>query len=56
MHCVLAKSDAVKMFNSGAEAERTSNYTEAIFYYPMAIDMDSKYELAYENAVMFTSG
>lgn len=42
------KSDAVKMFNSGAEAERTSNYTEAIFYYSMAIDMDSKYELAYE--------
>src|SRR4030095_3832082 len=42
------KSDAVKMFNSGAEAERTSNYTEAIFYYSMAIDLDSKYELAYE--------
>jgi tetratricopeptide (TPR) repeat protein len=36
------------MFNSGVEAERTSNYTEAIFYYSMAIDMDSKYEQAYE--------
>ncbi|HJY64445.1 MAG TPA: tetratricopeptide repeat protein [Ignavibacteria bacterium] len=42
------KNDAVKLVNSGVEAERTSNYTEALFYYSMAIDMDSKFADAYE--------
>lgn len=36
------------MYASGMEAERTSNYTEALFYYSMAIEMDSKYCDAYE--------
>jgi tetratricopeptide (TPR) repeat protein len=35
--------DAVKFYNSGVEAERTSNYNEAIFYYSMAIDLDGNY-------------
>src|SRR5436190_23717941 len=39
--------DAVKFFNSGKEAESTGNYTEALFYYSLAADLDNTYVEAF---------
>lgn len=46
-HLISQNKEAVKLFNSGYDAEKSGDPDNAIFFYNMAIDNDSKYADAY---------